>query len=102
MECLALAPIPNGVITYDPDMTADYDVNTVATYTCNEGFILGAGSEPRVCLLGGTWSGLIPVCIGIRKIHFIIIYIYRLLESKVILSCAIQLHFNVVSTVIWI
>ncbi len=64
VECLALAPIPNGAIAYDPDMTAPYDVGTVATHTCDPGFILSAGLEPRVCLDTGRWSGLIPVCIG--------------------------------------
>ncbi len=59
-----LAPIPNGAIRYGPDMTADFDEGTVATHTCNEGFMLGAGSETRTCLETGRWSGLIPVCRG--------------------------------------
>ncbi len=63
LECPALPPIPNGNITYGPDMMADYDVGTVATHTCNDGFMLGAGSETRECLLGGIWSGFTPVCI---------------------------------------
>ena len=61
--CPTLAPIPNGVITYDPDMIADYDVDTVATYSCNPGFRL-SGFETRQCLLGGIWSNLVPVCLG--------------------------------------
>ena len=60
--CPALAPIPNGAITYGPDTFADFDVDTVATHTCNDGFILVVGSETRTCLVGGRWSGLIPVC----------------------------------------
>ena len=62
MECPALAPIPNGAITYGPDTIAPFDVDTVATHTCNDGFIQVAGSETRTCLTGGRWSGLIPVC----------------------------------------
>ncbi len=62
VECPELAPIPNGAITYGPDMTADFDEGTVATHTCNDGFTLGAGSEFRTCLAGGRWSGFIPVC----------------------------------------
>ena len=67
-ECPELAPIPNGAITYGPDMTADFDVGTNATHTCNDGFILTVGSETRECLPGGIWSGRIPVCQRIRKI----------------------------------
>ncbi len=63
-ECLTLAPIPNGAITYDPDMTAAFEVDTVATHRCDDGFILVVGSETRVCLNTGIWSGLIPVCGG--------------------------------------
>ena len=63
MECPALAPIPNGVITYGPDMTADFNVDTIATHSCDAGFRL-AGFETRVCLPSGTWSRPIPMCLG--------------------------------------
>ncbi len=63
-ECPELPFIPNGAITYGPDMSAPFAVDTVATHTCNEGLILGLGSEIRECLNTGTWSGLTPVCIG--------------------------------------
>ena len=62
--CPELAPISNGAITYGPDMTAPFEVDTVATHSCNDGFILGVGSETRMCLNTGIWSGLIPVCRG--------------------------------------
>ncbi|XP_064387691.1 uncharacterized protein LOC135335916 [Halichondria panicea] len=62
VDCPALAPIPNGAIAYDPDTIAPFDEGTVATHTCNDGFMLGAGSETRTCLETGRWSGLIPVC----------------------------------------
>ncbi len=63
VQCFALAFIPNGAITYDPDMTAPYDVDTVATHSCDPGFRL-LGSETRVCLASGRWSGSIPVCLS--------------------------------------
>ena len=63
-QCLPLASIPNGVITYDPDMIPDYDVDTVATHTCNLGFRLSLGNVTRVCLASGRWSGITPVCLG--------------------------------------
>ena len=62
VECPALAPILNGAITYDPDTIAPFDVDTVATHSCNDGFIRVVGSEIRTCLAGGIWSGLIIVC----------------------------------------
>ncbi len=66
VECLPLPSIPNGAITYGPDTTADYDVGTVATHSCNDGFILDLrfGSEIRTCLNSRIWSGLTPVCRG--------------------------------------
>ena len=60
-QCPALAPIPNGAITYDLDTNADFDVDTVAFHSCNTGFLL-FGSYTRVCLDTGRWSLLIPVC----------------------------------------
>ncbi len=72
MECLELAPIPNGDITYDPDVTAPYDVDTVATHSCDPGFRL-SGFETRQCLAGGIWSNLIPVCLGTYKIIIMLI-----------------------------
>ena len=67
VECPALPPIPNGVISYAPDMTPDYNVDTVATHTCNPGYLLlgpGLGPDTRQCFAGGTWSGVTPVCVG--------------------------------------
>ncbi len=63
MECPALQPIPNGAITYGPDMTADFDVGTIATHTCNDGYRL-SGFETRECVLEGRWNRLPPVCIS--------------------------------------
>ncbi len=62
-QCPELAPIPNGAITYGPDMTADFEVDTVATHSCDSGFLL-SGPETRVCLDTRRWSRRIPVCRG--------------------------------------
>ncbi len=63
MECPALSSIPNGTITYGPDMIPDFDVDTVATHSCDPGFRL-VGFETLVCLNTGIWSDLTPVCQG--------------------------------------
>ena len=55
IECLPLAAIANGVITYAPDNTSNYSLGTEATYACNAGFILdlSVGSETRTCIDDG-------------------------------------------------
>ncbi len=64
--CQELALLENGVITYAPDMTPDFNQGTVATHTCNPGFILD-GLMTRVCIGLAIWTGTAPVCR--RKIH---------------------------------
>ena len=49
IECPPLPTITNGMISYSPDVTPDYDLGTEATYTCEAGFYL-EGNEVRVCM----------------------------------------------------
>ena len=72
IECLPLDLITNGVITYAPDITSNYDLGTVATYACDAGFFLDlslGGSEMRTCFndldndAEGVFSGQAPRCI---------------------------------------
>ncbi len=51
--CRALPAITYGSITYAPETTPDYDLGTVATYTCDAGFVLDlslGGSVMRTCV----------------------------------------------------
>ncbi len=51
--CRTLSNITNGVITYAPNTTPNYDLGTVATYACTPGFVLDlslGGSEMRTCV----------------------------------------------------
>ena len=53
IECPPLLAISNGVITYATDTTANYDLGTVATYSCDAGYFLDlslGGSETRTCV----------------------------------------------------
>ncbi len=64
--CNELEMIANGVIVYNVEMTAPYDVGTVATYSCNQGYEL-EGSEMRTCEDAGDgrgkrFSGQAPIC----------------------------------------
>ncbi len=71
--CNTLLPdIPNGLITYAPDTTPDYDLGTVATYACEAGFVLDlslGGSEMRTCVDDngldaiGVFDRLAPRCV---------------------------------------
>ncbi len=51
-DCVELPAIPNGMISYAPDMMDNYSAGTVATYTCDDGFELvpGVGNSMRTCL----------------------------------------------------
>ena len=51
--CLPLEQFSNGRIEYSTNTTAPYNLGTVATYICNEGFrldISNGGSETRTCI----------------------------------------------------
>ncbi len=72
IECSELPGITNGFITYSPDNTPDFDLNTVATYSCGAGFVLDislGGTVTRTCLddldndAEGEFSGQAPACI---------------------------------------
>ncbi len=72
--CDELEMIANGVISYNADMTAPYNVGTVATYSCNAGFVLRGGNMVRTCVeagdgSGGIFNGEAPTCIR-KQLHF--------------------------------
>ncbi len=58
-QCPPLPEIANGMISYSPDNTSDYSVGTLATYSCNPGYVLviNPGSEMRNCVDAGDGSG---------------------------------------------
>ncbi len=72
IQCSPLTTITNGVITYAPDTTPNYDHGTVATYACDDGFVLDfslGGSEMRTCFDDlengekGVFNGQAPRCV---------------------------------------
>ena len=67
--CQGLPEIDNGMISYAPDSVGpEYDLGTVATYTCDEGFML-VGSAQRTCE-DGNFSGMEPFCSLIRELLY--------------------------------
>ena len=73
IECPPLLSIANGFITYAPNDTRNYALGTVATYSCNTGFVLdlSVGSRTRTCTDNdnvmdaiGEFDGQTPTCIG--------------------------------------
>ncbi len=67
--CFDLPPLINGGITYTDGPADSRLVNTVATYTCDNGYTLTGGSF-RQCQNDGTWSGTTPTCQG--EFHYIL------------------------------
>ena len=66
IECGVLSAIPNGVITFSPDSTPDYDLYTTATYSCNQNYTL-SGNGLLTCINAfgsGTWDSFEPSCMG--------------------------------------
>ena len=66
IECGVLSAIPNGVITFSPDSTPDYDLYTTATYSCNQNYTL-SGNGLLTCINAfgsGTWDNFEPSCMG--------------------------------------
>ena len=61
--CVDLPEFSNGLITYDIE-EIPRPIGTVATYECNQGFVLG-GQENRTCVEDsgvGVFNGVEPVC----------------------------------------
>ena len=74
--CHTLPNILNGFITYAPDTTPDYDLDTVAIYACDTGFVLDLSLErsvTRTCVDDdgldaiGVFDRQAPICV--RKLH---------------------------------
>ena len=54
-DCAHLSVPQNARISYSP-VGAPIQLNTVATYSCDEGYVISGGTE-RVCGSTGDWSG---------------------------------------------
>ena len=62
-SCAALNILENGRVTYTESPMPDgrYPVATMATFTCNHGYILD-GSHSRTCQPSLEWSQQTPIC----------------------------------------
>lgn len=58
MNCGDLSDPNNGTVNISTPAE-----NGVATYSCNEGFLL-LGTMARVCQSNSTWSDETPICTG--------------------------------------
>ena len=71
IECEPLPGIANGMIAYSMAGSTNYPLGTVATYSCNSGFVLDLSvcSEMRTCVDDndddalGEFSGTAPACV---------------------------------------
>ncbi len=79
ITCSDVSALENGDIAYNTEDTDVRPINTVATYRCNDGYIL-SGDTTRTCKSSGMWSGSeAPICEG---------------ESALIKSCVILKPIN--------
>ena len=62
---------------YSPDNTSPFDLGTIATYVCDDGFYLdlSVGSETRTCIEDGNgdrvgvFDGEAPSCVRKFKVY---------------------------------
>ena len=94
IECEPLDVISNGVITYSADITPNYmyELETEATYDCNEGFFLNisVGARVRTCVrvsgmeAAGVFTGQAPSCDGKFVLLF---YTINYLRKVMLFTC---------------
>ena len=70
--CPDIADPFNGQITFSDDRTAPFELDTTATYSCDDGYILSGGDPVRTCTGDsssdvGVWSGIALTCQCKRK-----------------------------------
>ncbi len=68
-NCSDLPPLMNGGITYTDGLVDSRPINSIATFTCDNGYTLTGGSF-RQCQNAGTWSATAPTCQG--EFHYIL------------------------------
>ena len=56
VTCPRLMAPTNGQVAHQ-----SLELNSVATYSCNPGYVLEGGAT-RLCLLDGSWGGQAPLC----------------------------------------
>ena len=59
--CFDLLPLMNGGIIYETGIADSRPINTIAHFTCDNGYTL-IGGIFRVCQNDGTWSGSVQTC----------------------------------------
>ncbi len=69
--CSDLPPLMNGDITYSGGLADSRPINTIATYTCDNGYNL-TGGPFGVCQKDGSWDGIAPTCQGEFHYNFFI------------------------------
>ena len=66
--CPALPSVVNGTISFSPDMVPGFDLGTVVTYTCDQGYVLSnTSATTRMCVVQSgmtVWDGVAPTCDG--------------------------------------
>ena len=68
--------LENGEVEYDLSKVFEgYPVDTLASFVCNEGFML-SGSNVTTCPTSGVWNLQIPVCKESNENNTVYIFLY--------------------------
>ena len=72
IRCSVLSNVDNGSILYSDSKTSPHKFGIVATYQCDQGYVLNGGDATQTCVGDGTnstgyWNGTTPNCSGIRN-----------------------------------
>ena len=57
IDCGDLDPPPNGVVSY-----FSTTVNSIATYSCNTGYVFNGENATSACMSSGAWSNVTVEC----------------------------------------
>ncbi len=81
--CDSPPPLENGRITYSLNQTMPFSFGTLATYTCDNGYVLVGGESVRTCDGDDTspigyWTGSDPVC----NCKYIKCFIHTIINSS--------------------
>jgi len=57
-------------------------VGSVASYSCDDGFVMSGGGPSVMCASNGSWVGHVGNCEGNRRLSYVSLYVYMVLPEK--------------------
>ena len=81
INCGEPVSITNGDVSYSSTI-----VDSLATYSCNNGYTLVGDSDTVKCTNSGEWEGSIPACIGTLQFLATTDYVVNVKQLIIIIS----------------